>query len=580
MPAPVVPIMDNQTNGILSILVTKKKLTQQDADRAKAEFVNTGVSISDWLVEQKLISGDDLMQAKAEYLNVPFISLADKALSPIALGYVDRAVAERLRVIPFDYDPKNGELQVAMSNPLDLAAIEFLEKKTGLRVKSFAALPGEVDAAIAARYQQSLSAEVTAALKENGVGGPMEVKTVNIRKVNELIREAPIAKIVTTILEFAAKSRASDIHIEPLEDRTRVRYRIDGILHEKLILPKKIHDALTSRIKILSDMKIDEKRVPQDGRFNFETDEEQVDLRVSSLPTVHGEKIVMRLLKKTSVVPTLTELGFRGRALANLEEAITRPHGIILVTGPTGSGKTTTLYAVLSRISTVKVNVVTLEDPVEYQIPGVNQVQINPQAGLTFASGLRSFLRQDPNIIMVGEVRDEETAELAVQASLTGHLVFSTLHTNSAAGALPRLLDMKAEPYLLASTITAIVAQRVVRKICSNCKSAYQPVPEVIAEIQNALGKLWTVTSDKPVELYKGQGCTICGGTGYKGRVGVFEVLPVSEKIGRLILEHSPASTIENQAVSEGMITMKQDGFLKVVEGITTMEEVLRVAQE
>ena len=261
---------------------------------------------------------------------------------------------------------------------------------------------------------------------------------------------------MTTVLEFAIKSRASDVHIEPLQERTRVRYRIDGILHEKLVLPKKIHDALVSRVKILSGMKIDEKRVPQDGRFNFETDQEEVDLRVSSMPTVFGEKIVMRLLKKTGAVPTLPELGLRGRALKNFEEAVLKPHGIILVTGPTGSGKTTTLYSVLSRINTVKVNVITLEDPVEYQIPGVNQVQINPQAGLTFASGMRSLLRQDPNIMMVGEVRDVETTELAIQAALTGHLVFSTLHTNNASGALPRLLDMQAESYLLASTITAM----------------------------------------------------------------------------------------------------------------------------
>ena len=287
------------------------------------------------------------------------------------------------------------------------------------------------------------------------------------------------------------KSRSSDVHIEPMEGRTRVRYRIDGILHEKLVLPRRIHEALISRIKILSDMKIDEKRIPQDGRFNFRTEVEEVDLRVSTLPTAFGEKVVMRLLKKSGGVPTLQELGLRGRALKNLEEAILRPHGIILVTGPTGSGKTTTLYSVLSRISTVKVNVVTIEDPVEYQIPGVNQVQINPQAGLTFASGLRAFLRQDPNVIMVGEIRDQETTDLATQAALTGHLVFSTLHTSSAAGALPRLLDMKAEPYLLASTMTCIVAQRVARKICQTCRKPYEPVPEVVKDIKDILGKLW-----------------------------------------------------------------------------------------
>jgi type II secretory ATPase GspE/PulE/Tfp pilus assembly ATPase PilB-like protein len=368
------------------------------------------------------------------------------------------------------------------------------------------------------------------------------------------------------------------VHIEPTEDKTRVRYRIDGILHEKLVVPREIHDALVSRIKILSDLKIDEKRIPQDGRFNFRTESEEVDLRVSSLPTVHGEKIVMRLLKKTGNVPTLPDLGLRGRALKNLEESVLRPHGIILVVGPTGSGKTTTLYSVLSKINTTKVNIVTIEDPVEYQISGVNQVQINPAAGLTFASGLRSFLRQDPNVIMVGEVRDEETAELAVQAALTGHLVFSTLHTNSASGALPRLLDMHAEPYLLASTITCIVAQRVARKVCPHCKKPIPLPPETITEMKQVLGKLWP--TPEPTQSMKGEGCAECANSGYLGRIGIFEVLPTTEKIGRLILEHAPASDIERQAIEEGMVTMKQDGYLKVLEGLTSLDEILRVAQE
>ena len=566
---------------VLDVLLADGKITEEQKKKAQMEFVSSGKQPVDWLIGQGIVSEEQAARARAGALGVPFLSLGDKAASPVAMGYVDRTVAERLKIFPFDYKAANSQLDVAMANPLDLAAIEFLEKKTGMKIKPYAATTKDVEEAIATRYQQSLSTEVTAALKEAGGTGQMEVKTVNIRKVNELIREAPIAKIVTTVLEFAIKSRASDVHIEPLEERTRVRYRIDGILHEKLVLPKKIHDSLISRIKILSDMKIDEKRIPQDGRFNFQTDTEEVDLRVSSLPTVHGEKIVMRLLKKTGGVPTLAELGLRGRALKNLEEAVLRPHGIILVTGPTGSGKTTTLYSVLSRINTVKVNVVTLEDPVEYQIAGVNQVQINPAAGLTFASGLRSFLRQDPNVIMVGEVRDEETAELAVQASLTGHLVFSTLHTNSAAGALPRLLDMQAEPYLLASTITAIVGQRVARNACTVCKKAYQPAPAVVEDMKQVLGKLWPPADPgKPVQLFKGEGCDKCGGTGYQGRLGIFEVLPVTEKIGRLILEHAPASEIENQAVDEGMVTMKQDGYMKVLEGLTTIEEVLRVAQE
>jgi type IV pilus assembly protein PilB len=323
-------------------------------------------------------------------------------------------------------------------------------------------------------------------------------------------------------------------------------------------------------------MKIDEKRLPQDGRFNFHAGEEEVDLRVSSLPTAHGEKIVMRLLKKSGKVPTLPELGLRGRALKNLEDAILVPHGIILITGPTGSGKTMTLYSILNVINTPRVNIVTLEDPVEYQIAGVNQVQVNPQAGLTFASGLRSFLRQDPNIIMVGEIRDSETADLAIQASLTGHLVFSTLHTNSAAGALPRLLDMQAEPFLLASSMTCVMAQRVVRKICEHCKEAYDPPKEIIDDARQLLGDL---APRGDFKLYRGRHCAECNDTGYVGRVAIFEVLPVSEKIGRLILERRPAIDIERQAVEEGMILMKQDGYLKAIEGITTIEEVIRVAQ-
>ncbi len=574
------PAQDKNGFGILDVLLSSNKIDKSSFDEAKKAFVKTGANAIKYLIEKKLITDEDLVRSQAIYYNVGFVSLREKAASPVALGYIDKITAARLMLIPFEYDSAGRELHLAMANPMDLSAIEFLEKKLSVKIKPFAATKADIQGGLNNLYEQSLSGEVSAALKETGGASQPEIKTIDIRKVGEYIKEAPIAKIVTTILEFAAKSRASDVHIEPLEQRTRVRYRIDGILHEKLVLPKTIHDSLVSRIKILADLKIDEKRVPQDGRFNFSIDEEQVDLRVSTLPTVHGEKVVMRLLKKTSDVPTLPELGLRGRALKNLEEAILRPHGIILVTGPTGSGKTTTLYSVLSKINTPKVNIVTLEDPVEYQIPGVNQVQVNPQAGLTFASGLRSFLRQDPNVVMVGEIRDEETAELAVQASLTGHLVFSTLHTSSAAGALPRMLDMKAEPYLLASTITAIVAQRVGRQICKYCKTAYVPNQETIDDIKQVLGDLWNKELNEKFILQKGTGCAQCGNTGFLGRIGIFEVLPITEKIGRLILERQPDSQIEKQAILEGMITMKQDGYLKVVEGITTLEEVIRVAQE
>jgi type II secretory ATPase GspE/PulE/Tfp pilus assembly ATPase PilB-like protein len=418
--------------------------------------------------------------------------------------------------------------------------------------------------------------EVGEALKETA---EEQVRTIDSTKIAEIIKEAPIAKIVSTILEYAVTSRASDVHIEPQEDRVRVRYRIDGILYDRLSLPKSVQEAVISRIKILSEMKIDEHRTPQDGRFNFKVEDKEVDLRISVLPTSFGEKIVMRLLRKSGGVPTLQELGLTGSSLKNLETAMLRPHGIIIVVGPTGSGKTTTLYSVLNKLNTTRVNIMTLEDPVEYQMPGVNQVQINPAVGLTFATGLRAFLRQDPNVILVGEIRDSETTELAIQAALTGHLVFSTLHTSNAAGALPRLKDLGAESFLLASTMNAILGQRIVRKICNSCKVEYVPPQQILEEMKSVLGVLYPADK-KEIKLYKGQGCELCGDSGYLGRMGIFETLPVTDKIANLVLQNSDSGTIEKEAVAQGMITMKQDGYLKVLQGISSVEEVLRVAQE
>lgn len=560
---------------ILDILLSGGVITDDQFNRVKLESINTGIPAEQILVNHNFVDPQKMAQAKAELYNVPYVNLSEQAASPEALNTLPEIVARRYLAFPLSLDKQAGVLSVALVNPLDLSVLEFLEKKTGFKIKPLMAAEVDVKLMIDEKYSQSLSTEVTEALKESGESTQKVVDIASLT-AGVAVREAPITKIVATILEFAMKSRASDIHIEPQEDRSQVRYRIDGILHEKLILPRRVHEAVISRIKILSEMKIDEKRVPQDGRFTFRAGGEEVDLRVSSLPTVHGEKIVMRLLKKSGHIPSLSELGVRGRALKNLEDSISVPHGIILITGPTGSGKTTTLYSILNKINTPRVNIVTLEDPVEYQIAGINQVQTNPQAGLTFASGLRSFLRQDPNIIMVGEIRDSETADLAIQASLTGHLVFSTLHTNSAAGALPRLLDMKAEPFLLASSMTCVMAQRVVRKICEHCKEDYQPPPEIIENVREVLGKL---IPEGEFKLYRGRKCPECSDTGYFGRIAVFEVLPVSEKIGRLILERRPAMDIEHQAVEEGMILMRQDGYLKALEGITSIEEVLRVAQ-
>ena len=565
------------TQTILDVLIQKDSLSKEQAEKLKIDQANTGKPLEEVVRESNLVSEEELARAEAELKNIPFVELGETAISPIALSLVPRAVAEKYILLPFNYDKAKNELSVAMAKPTNLETIEFVEKKTNAKVKPYIATTTRILEAITGSYSQSLSVEVKAAM---GEAMPEEVRTqaIDITKEGEVIREKPVAEIISTVLEFAIKGRASDVHIEPEENKTRIRYRIDGILHEKLILPRTVHDALISRVKILSGMRIDEKRVPQDGRFNFKVGDQEVDLRVSSLPTVHGEKIVMRLLKKTGGVPDLPELGLRGLALKELQEAILRPHGIIIVCGPTGSGKTTTLYSVLSKINTPRVNIVALEDPVEYEIPGVNQVQVNPAAGLTFASGLRSFLRQDPNIIMVGEIRDKETTELAIQASLTGHLVFSTLHTNDSSSALPRLLDLGAEPFLLASSMTCIVAQRVVRRTCPDCKEEYSPPLEVAEDIKKILGRLYTVQGN--LKLTRGKKCARCSSTGSLGRVGIFEVLPITEKIARLILERVSAGQIEKQAVEEGMITMKQDGYLKVIEGVSTIEEVLRVAEE
>lgn len=573
------PTQGNSTppSTLTGILVSQGVLSQEQAKKVELERANTGKSLKEIIAGQNLVSEEKLARAEAELHKIPFVDLRETAVSPESLSLLPQAVAERYILLPFSYNRAKNELSVAMANPLDLTVIDFIERKSRAKIKPFMALPEMIKKTIATAYAQPLSAEVKAALRESAPE-VVEAKPVDIAGLGKVIREAPVAKIVSTVLEFAMKARASDIHIEPEEEKTRVRYRIDGILHEKLVLPKKVHEAVVSRIKILSGMKIDEKRVPQDGRFNFRAGDQEVDLRVSCLPTSHGEKIVMRLLKKSGGVPDLPGLGLRGLALKNLHNAVLRPHGIIVVCGPTGSGKTTTLYSALSRINTPKVNIITLEDPVEYEIAGVNQVQVNPAAGLTFASGLRSIVRQDPDIIMVGEIRDKETTELAIQAALTGHLVFSTLHTNDAAGAIPRLLDLGGEPFLLASSMTCVVAQRVVRRICSDCKEQYTPSSEVAEGIKKVLGNLYQ-GKDKLV-LFRGKKCPKCNETGYIGRIGIFEVMPMSEKIGRLILERPAAETIEKQAIEEGMITMKQDGYLKAIEGLTTIEEVLRVGEE
>jgi len=571
-----------KATSLAQVLVEEGLLTEEQAKKVKLNRLKTGESEESIIQALRTISEVDFIKAKAKFLRVPFVDLDSTAFSPEALSFVPRSVAEKYKLVPFYFDKKDNELSVAMTNPLDLETVEFIEKKSGLKVKPVMGLEKQIDFFVREKYERErgITSEVSKALDERK---KEEEDIVAVKK--KVSTEAPVAKIVNTILEFAVKSRSSDVHIEPQEENIRIRYRIDGILQEKYLLPRNVHEAVVSRIKILSNLKIDEKRVPQDGRFMFMSDEKEVDLRVSTMPTTYGEKVVMRLLRKAQKVPTLPDLGLRGRALKNLNDAIKRPHGIIIVCGPTGSGKTTTLYSALTIISTPGVNVSTIEDPVEYQIDGINQVQVNRQAGLTFPTALRSFLRQDPDIIMVGEIRDTETAELAINAALTGHLVFSTLHTNDASGAPPRLLDMGVEPFLLVSSLNCVVAQRVVRRVCPDCVK-YVPISkEMATEFKQILGPVYGAIEEKwkkdGKELTVPQivGCDKCGNTGYLGRIGIFEVMPISEKMGRMVVEKTPASKLQELAMEEGMLTMKQDGYVKVLEGVTTREEVVRVAE-
>ncbi len=562
---------------LLNQLVKNKIINEEEAMRYEVLSLQKNLPIDRYLSEFTNIKKTEILKAIAQVKGVNYVDLTTSPIDPVALSLIPEAIARKFLVIPYKFDPKEQAIYVGTEQPFDTAIIEFLEKKTGKKIILTLADPSEIKKSIDLSYAHGLSPEVKEALKEF----KEEKKTEMTEVKATTIHEAPIAKIVSTILEFSVKSRASDIHIEPLETKTQVRYRIDGMLHEKLSLPKSIHDALVSRIKILSELKIDEKRVPQDGRFSFKIGDEEVDLRVSTLPTVHGEKVVMRLLKKTGGIPSLIDLGLRGPQLKDLEEAINKPYGIILVTGPTGSGKTTTLYSVLSKLNKPTVNIVTLEDPVEYQIPGINQVQINPAAGLTFATGLRAFLRQDPNIILVGEIRDRETTQLAIQAALTGHLVFSTLHTNDSATAIPRLIDLGGEPFLIASVLNAVVAQRICRRVCGGCKITYEPSLEIQENIKKILGGLLPkpYLEGKQLLLAKGEGCSECNNTGYLGRIAIFEILKVTPAINKMILQEVGAKEIEKQACQEGLILMKQDGYLKALDGITTIEEVLRVAE-
>ncbi|AHB40401.1 MAG: hypothetical protein ACD_25C00229G0001 [uncultured bacterium] len=578
---------------VADVLYEKKLINSDQLAAIKFENVNTGKSIEQVVKDRGYVKAEDFAEALGVVYNVPFITLTAEQVDPSLMDLVPLNVAKKYRFVPFEL--KENKLSLAMIDPLDLQTIDFIERKTGYKVVPYITTEKTIEKVLEEQKGKELGEEITAALQEI-TETTLKIEESGGEITDATLRDAPIARIVSMILETAVKIGASDIHIEPGEDGSRLRYRVDGILEEKRKLPKEMHDSVIARIKILASMKIDEKRVPQDGRFKVQVGKSETDLRISTLPTIYGEKVVIRLLKEEGTVFSFRDLGMRGSTLKRFEEASLKPNGMLLVTGPTGSGKTVTLASALSKLNTIRVNIVTLEDPVEIRVPGVNQVQVNPQAGLNFADGLRSFLRQDPNIIMVGEIRDGDTAELAVHAALTGHLVLSTLHTNSAAGALPRLLDMGVENFLLASTVNAILAQRLVRKICVDCKEEYEPPEEVQESVKKIMAEvaenkvllardpeiskiLKNVSGKEKLMLWRGKGCPKCGNVGYRGRLGIFELLYMSEEISHLILENAPSSKIHETAVKLGMLTLLQDGYLRIVEGMTTLEEVLRVAK-
>ncbi len=589
--------MDNLSinKGIEDVLHERGLINDDQLSAIKFEHVNTGKATQKIIKERGYVSNEDFVKAFGDVYGVDYVNLSQLKIDPNILDLIPVAVEKRYQVVPFELT--DDTLSVAMVDPLDLQTIEFIERKSGYTVKPFVSTIKEVEQVLGEQQGKAISEEISAAMEEISQNTVKLDTGEDIGKAgDQTIRDAPIARIVGMILETAVKIGASDVHIEPRETDTRLRYRVDGVLQEKRTFPKQMHDSIVARIKILGNMKIDEKRIPLDGRFKVQVGKTGTDLRISTLPTVFGEKVVIRLLKEEGNVFTFKDLGLRGLSLKNFEEAILRPVGMVLVTGPTGSGKTVTNATALAKLNTVKVNIVSIEDPVEIRVPGVTHVQVNTQAGLTFATGLRAFLRQDPNIIMVGEIRDEETAELAVHAALTGHMVLSTLHTNSAAGALPRMLDMGVENFLLASTVNAVLAQRLVRKVCSDCKEEYEAPKEAEDAIKQALENMDNerilknkdkditecmkkVQSGKPLKLARGKGCDKCNSTGYKGRIGIFEVMEMTNEIAHLTLENAPESSLAETAISQGMITLIQDGYLRVVEGATTLEEVMRVAK-
>lgn len=553
--------MAKERKSLGESLVQEGIITESQYKEAQAEEVRTGKRLRTILVKMGFMAEEDLVAFLSEKLSIPRIELSNYLIDPKIVELIPEALARKYELIPIF--KIGNRLTCAMVDPWNVFAIDEVRARTHLTIEPAVSTQEEIRKALNDHY---------------GAKGSMQdlIKSldgeIDVKKMKGIVEEPIVIKMVNLIIMTSIKDGASDIHIEPEENTLKIRIRVDGILHEISSPPKHLQSAIISRIKIMANLDIAERRMPQDGRFSVNVGGKDVDVRVSCMPTIYGENVVLRLLNVASALLPLKDLGFAVGVLEIYERLIARPHGIILVTGPTGSGKTTTLYGSLNKINTVDKNIITIEDPVEYKLPGIRQIQVNSKVELTFANGLRSILRQDPDVVMVGEIRDPETAEIAIQAALTGHLVLSTLHTNDAPSALTRLIDMKVEPFLASSSIIGILAQRLVRKICPGCKEKYTPTKEALKDIG--------LRSGEELDFYKGKGCSKCLHTGYKGRIGIYELLIPDDKIRNAIISKVPSEDIKKLAISSGMITLMEDGIGKVKEGVTTVEEILRVTRE
>ena len=561
-------------------------VSRKDIEEAEKTAKEKKQPLQDIVVSKGILGEDDVRRMKAHILGIPFVSLSEKKIDMDILGLIPEPIARKNNIVA--YRKKDGALEVAMLDTNDLAAINFVRKKVGLKIQPRLTDTQSMKSALL-QYQKTLKEEFGDIIRgaSEGITATADLDGESLAKLAE---DVPVVKIVDTLLRHAVIQNASDIHIEPMEEKLLIRYRIDGLLHDAMELPGHISPGVVARIKVLSRLKLDEKRLPQDGRFKMDADGEKVSFRVSVLPTYYGEKIVMRLLREGGGGYTLESLGFHGLGLERIHEATRQKTGMILVTGPTGSGKTTSLYTVLDILNTPEVNISTIEDPIEYQMPRINQTQVRPEIGFTFAQGLRALVRQDPDVIMVGEIRDTETASLAINAALTGHVVLSTLHTNSAAAAIPRLIDMEAEPFLLVSTLRVVIGQRLVRKLCDD-RIEYTLNAEEIKRLEAAVdfdrvlkalkdeGRVDKKATIATVPFYKPNETGECP-EGFEGRIGIHEILPVTNEVRELILSGAEAEKIQEQATKEGMLTMLEDGIFKAAVGITTIEEVLRVVSE